>query len=276
MGPALADALAARSELVQRVDSWGLWLIWFGGLVSTLVASSVSLTANRVLGPAAMIASLAAVATGARGPAAIVAVLFGLLTLVAVVNREIADCYLNGSSYGDERRFLLRTPAPLLLGPLELAVTITIAGAVTGPMLLAADATAAGAIAIVVGWPLVYLTAKPLHGLSRRWLVFVPAGLVVHDYTALVDSMLIPRKDVASIGWAPDETDALDLTANGLGRRLQILLREPASVLLRPARRPHGDGPAVEPRAVSAVLVAPARGAAVLAEATVRHLAVAS
>lgn len=274
LGPALAEALSTRNELVQRVDSSGSWLLWLAGLISTFVVSSASLTANRVLAPAALVVAVAAVVGGAGGAVAAMGIGVGALTLLTAFNHVVADCYVNGSSYGDEQRFLLRTPAALLLGPLELTIAVIIAGAVAGPMLVAAGAWIAGTVALVVGWPLAAVAIRALHGLSRRWLVFVPVGMVLHDYSVLIDSMLLVRKDVASIGWATTDTDALDLTANGLGRVIEITLTERGSVLMRPPRRPGRDGPAVEPRETGAILVSPTRGRAVLAEAASRRLPV--
>lgn len=276
LGPAIADALATWDEQVQRIDSGGAWLLWLTGLVSTFVVSTVSLTANRVLGPAALVAALATLVGGATGTTAIVAISIGLAATIVALNRSVADCYANGSSYGDERRFLLRTPAPLLIGPVELAVVLVIAGVCAGPMLLASSNYVVGAVSVVVGWPLALVLLRSLHGLSRRWLVFVPAGMVVHDSTALVDNLLVQRKDVASIGWAPADTDAHDLTAGGLGRIVQITFRQPQSYLRRPARRPGTEGPAVEPIDAAAVLVAPTRGKATLAEAATRRLTISS
>jgi hypothetical protein len=274
IGPALAEALSPRSPLVQQVDSTGLWVVWAAGLVSTLVASTVTFTANRVLAVSALAAAVAAWIGGADTTAAVVGVAAGVVVVAIALNAVVADTFVNGSSYGDEQRFLLRTPAPLLLGPVELAVVLVIAGVAAGPMLLAAEQVVAGVVALVVGWPLAAVLLRSLHGLSRRWIVFVPVGLVVHDYTALIDSLLVPRAGVARVGWAPEGTDAVDLTANAAGRVVQLDFRQPESVLPRPGRRPGSDGPAVEPVSTSAVLVAPARPAALLEEAARRRLPV--
>ncbi len=273
-GPAFADALSTRSEMVQRVDSAGLWLTWLAGLVVTFVASSASLTAIRVLGPATLAAAVASALAGATGPTATIAVVAGLITTCVCLNREVADCYVNGSSYGDERRYLLRTPAPLLLGPAEAAVALVVAGIVGGPMLVSSGSWVLGAAAIVVGWPMALLSLRALHGLSRRWFVFVPAGVVVHDFTTLIDSLMVRRNEIATIGWASEPTAATDLTANSLGRVIQVSLTAPASLLPRPSRRPGSPAAVVEPIETNAVLITPARAHALLADAAGRHIAV--
>ena len=102
------------------------------------------------------------------------------------------DVLLNGSSYGHERRLPLRVPGPVLLGPLVLAWAAIVAPLVAGPLLLAARAWIAGAAVLVLGLPLAAVGVRSLHGLARRWLVLVPAGLVLHDHQALVEPVLFP------------------------------------------------------------------------------------
>jgi hypothetical protein len=274
IGPAVSEALADRSAAVQHVDSAGAWAIWAVGLVVTLAPSTVALTALRVLGPGALAVALLSLVGGATGGVAVVAVVVGAAAAGLSLNRVVAHRHVNGSSYGDELRFVLRTPAPLLLGPVELAVLLAVAGVLGGPMLIAADRWVAGAVAVVVGFPLTYLAARSLHGLSRRWLVFVPVGLVLHDYSTLIDSLLLQRKDIAMLEVPATDAGSLDLTGGAAGTRLRIAGSTPISVLPRPPRRPGSEGPAVEPLEVAAVLVAPVRVTAALATAAARRLPV--
>jgi hypothetical protein len=274
VGEAISQALAGRSATVQHIDSVGAWLLWGLGLVATLTPSTVALTAVRVFGPAALAAAVAAWIGGAGGATAAVAVVVGAAVAGLSLNRLVAHRHVNGSSYGDELRFLLRTPAPLLLGPVELAVAIAIAGAVTGPMLLGAERWVAGGVAVVVGFPLVFVAMRSMHGLSRRWLVFVPVGMVVHDYSTLIDSILLQRKDIGVIGVPLSDRGALDLTGGAAGTRLRIATITPTSVIPRPARRPGADGPPLEPLDVNAILVAPVRAKVALATASARRLPV--
>ena len=278
LGPALGDALSTRSEMVQRVDSTGLWLLWLAGLIAALVPTTVSLTALRVLAPATLLAAALALATRPADAAigvAILAVVGALLVMVLALSGPIADRYVNGSSYGDERRFLLRLPAALLIGPVEVAWLLIVVGFVTGPMVLATGNWLAGAVCIAIGWPVGVGLVRSMHGLSRRWLVFVPVGVVIHDYAALIDSVLLPRADIAAIGWSDGTTTGLDLTAGASGRALRIDVRAPVSVLPRPPRRP-GSGVVAEARETSALGVAPRRAGAVLAHASDRRLSVRS
>ena len=77
------------------------------------------------------------------------------------------------------------------------------AGVAAGPLLLAARQWVLGAVALVVGAVAVWWGVRVLHGLSRRWVVFVPAGMVVHDPLALVDPVLVPRAALRSLPRPP-------------------------------------------------------------------------
>jgi hypothetical protein len=163
-------------------------------------------------------------------------------------------------------------PGPLLLGPLPLAWLAAVAGPVAGPLLLAAEAWVPGALVLLAGLPLAAVSIRALHGLARRWVVFVPAGMVLHDLASLADPVLFRRTDVARLGPAPaDAADgALDLTQRSLGLALQLEAREPAEIAPRsPGRRAE-----LEVVPVSRLLFTPTRPGAVLAEAARRRIPV--
>ncbi|MBV9042028.1 MAG: hypothetical protein JOZ68_13555, partial [Acidimicrobiia bacterium] len=63
-GPGLADALRGAADPVRTLASVGLWTGWAAGLTATLVPHPVSLTALRVLAPAAVAAAVAAAVGG--------------------------------------------------------------------------------------------------------------------------------------------------------------------------------------------------------------------
>jgi hypothetical protein len=212
------------------------------------------------------VAVWAAVASD-EGAVAVVAVTWSALALVALMWPAVAEAFVDGSSYGDERRMLLRTPTPLLLGPLPLTWVACVAGPVAGPLLLAARAWVAGAVVLGVGVPLAYAAARALHGLSRRWVVFVPAGFVLHDLQAMGEAVLFPRASVAALRIAPaDDDEVVDLTLGTLGGALQLDLAEPLHVSPRRGRIARD---LVE---VEHVRFAPARPAEVLAEAARRRI----
>ena len=190
------------------------------------------------------------------------------------LSAPVGDRMVNGSSYGDERRLPLRPPGVLLLGPIELTWLVVVVGIVGGPMLLAARQWVVGVLALMVGWTLAAVGLRVLHGLSQRWFVFVPAGVVVVDRMALTDAFLVQRQRVDSIGPAPVDTRAVDLTSGALGLALELRLTEPDLIIPAPPRRLGRAQVTIDPVEVESVLIAPTRPGWVLAEATRRRLLV--
>jgi hypothetical protein len=270
-GPAVADALADRSRAVQVVASVLAWACWGGVLAASMVLRSVTLTAVRALAPGSVpLCTWAAFASDelAWGLAGIVV---AVLATVAALSPATADAFVDGSSYGDERRVALRVPVAMAVGPVPIAWALAAAGLVVGPLLLAAEQWVAGGIALVIGVPVVVAVVLRLHVLSRRWLVFVPAGVVVHDPLAMAEPVLLQRHLLRRIG--PADADAerdgsLDLTGGALGLALELRTVEPFEVGLRQGRE------TVETAGVPAVLVTPGRPATTLEIAAARKLPV--
>jgi hypothetical protein len=275
-GPSFGDALDTRSRAVQLVATVGLWGFWAVGLLAALVPTTVSLTTIRTLAPASVLAAVWAALVVRDGAGAPESVALGFTTLVTVIalSAPVGDRMVNGSSYGDERRLPLRPPGVLLLGPLELTWLVVVAGIVGGPLLLAARQWVVGVLALLVGWTLAGLGLRVLHGLSQRWFVFVPAGVVVVDRMSLTDAFLVQRQRVDSIGPAPADTRAVDLTAGALGLALELRLTAPDVIIPAPPRRLGAAQVTIDPVEVESVLIAPTRPGWVLAEATRRRLLV--
>lgn len=267
-GPALAAALDGASGPVRFVASAGLWLGWAVGMVATFVPHPISLTALRVVAPAAVVAAVAAAVAGHASPLALawaaVACAWSFAPFVGTV------C-VNGPAYPDERRYLLRPPGPLLNGPLPLAWAVTVAGIGAGPLLLAARRWVLGGLVLAVGWPLAALLLKSMHNLSRRWAVFVPAGLVLHDPMVLFDPVLFRRQDVTALRLRPGRgrgPSSVDVSQRAPGLGLEMELDPPSTLtLLKPGRR---EG---EPVDASRLHFAPTRPGAVMAEAHRRRIA---
>jgi hypothetical protein len=266
-GPALGDALAGASRPVQLVATAGLWVGWAAVLVATLVPATVSLTALRIAAPAAVAAALAAAVAGGVEAVDVLGLAAAMVAALAALWPVTGRVFADGSSYGDEARLPLRAPGPLLAGPVELVWLVVVAGLVTGPLLLAARQWVAGTIALAGGAVAVWWGVRVLHGLARRWIVFVPAGLVVHDPLALAESVLVPRATLRSLGPAPADTEALDLTRGAFGLALELRLTHPTPVLVR-----RGRG-ATEAVTTDRLLVTPTLPGALLTEARARRLA---
>ena len=264
LGPALADGFHDLDG--HTFLSVAAWVLWGLGLLATLVPRPVTLTTIRIGGPAA--AALSVWTATTVDATALVAVALGGAFVLGVLSHwpAVADTYVDGASYGDEKRFLLRAPGPVVLALGPLAWALPVAGVVVGPLLLASGDSAVGSAACVAGLPIAAASARALHHLHRRWIVLVPAGFVLHDHLALADPTLLPRDALTSVGPASADTDAHDLTQAARGMALEVRCREPHD--LRPASR---DGSA-EVVVTEAILCAPARPDAVLAEAKRRRL----
>jgi hypothetical protein len=178
---------------------------------------------------------------------------------------------VNGTAYGYERRYLLRVPAPLLLGPIELAAVALPAAVVTGPLLLASRQWVPGVLALAIGAPLAVVLARAMHALTMRWAVLVPAGFVLKDHLSMVDPVLFRRAEIELLATAEEGSDAMDLTANAIGVPVELALTEPQSI----DRLQLGRG---TPKAyeVRRLLFTPTRPAALLAEAGERRIRVAT
>ena len=120
LGPAVAETLHDFSPGPRSTASIVLWLLWAVGLTATLVPLPATLTTLRLGAPALAAVALwsAPASTDAiRTTAGLVAT---TLVAAAAFSAPTSDHFVDGASYGDERRFLLRTPGPvvLMLGPM--------------------------------------------------------------------------------------------------------------------------------------------------------------
>jgi len=266
-GPALAAALDGAGSPVRLVASTGLWLGWATGMIAAFVPHPIALTALRVVTPAAVVVALAAAAGGHSSP---LAVAWATVACAWSFAPGVGAACVNGPAYPNERRFLLRPPGPLLKGPLPSAWVLTVAGTAAGPLLLAAGRWVLGGLLLLVGWPVAALLLKSMHNLSRRWAVFVPAGIVMHDPLVLFDPLLFRRQDVIALRAAPSRNPAyLDLSQRAAGLGLELEIDPPTTVtFLHPGRR---EGDSVE---ASRLRFTPTRPGAVLEEAHRRRIAV--
>ncbi|MEZ5238858.1 MAG: hypothetical protein R2716_07880 [Microthrixaceae bacterium] len=87
----------------------------------------------------APLASLAAALVQAPGPAGWAGLASGTAATVLAMSAPVGDWFVDGASYGDERRFALRPPVVLLLGPVPLAWLVTVVPLPLGVLLMADD-----------------------------------------------------------------------------------------------------------------------------------------
>ena len=268
-GPALASALDQVEPAVRTTASVGMWVAWGVAVIAVLVPRAVSLTVLRLVAPGAVVATAAATAAGDTSIADIVAVGSATVATVVAFSPLTGDAFVDGSSYGPERRMPLRVPTLLLLGPIEAMWAIVAAGVSVGPLLVADRRWVLGGILVAVGVPAAAAAAAALHGLARRWVVFVPAGLVLHDPLTLADPVLLLRRTISRLGPAPTDTVATDLTQRALGLALEAELAEPIMIALARPRREIDEVERTE-----RLLFSPTRPGAVLREASSRRFAV--
>lgn len=234
-GPLLSAALQDAPGALGVGGTVALWLGWAALLVASMVPRTETLTATRIVAPAAVATTLIAALSLLDGEVGFGVVVAGLVSAFAAAllafRPQVSDAFVDGSSYGDERRFLLRTPGAALLGPLQLVWAAIVAGATLGPAFLLAEQWIVGGILLVVGWPLAYLAVPVIHRLSHRWLVFVPAGMVVHDKTALREPQLFRKEQITELGPAPIDHNFEDLSLGGLGLALRATLNESSKIV---------------------------------------------
>jgi hypothetical protein len=273
-GPAASDAIASWSSAPRVVAGVLLWGAWAVGLLAVVAPRPLSLTAIRTIAPTfAVLAVAAAVAADTSAAAAVGAVVAAVVAAGLVAAPDLAVTAANAVAYGDEQRFPLRTPPALFLGPLPLARVLVVAGVAGGPLLLADGRVVLGVVALGVGLPVALFLARSLHGLSRRWVVLVPAGLVVVDPLTLADPVLFLREHIMAVravdGSMPVPADALDLRLGAAAGSAMVTFDEEID-LLRAARARRGG----EVVSAARIVVASVRRAELLETAARRRIRV--
>ena len=268
-GRAIDGALAGAGATAADTTRWIGLVGWVVGVAAMAVPAVVTLTATRVLVPLTIPIAVVTWIGGAEpidgGAFLAVASLASVVALTSPVGRG----FVQASAYGDEDRHLLRPPLPYLMvaglaWAVWAALTVTAAvGAAQGRPIIAASFAAIGVAGLALGFP-------RWHRLARRWIVLVPAGIVLHDHLVLAETLMLRRQEIARLGLAPRDTDAADLTGPAAGHAIEIRTTQPVTVLLGLAPgRPAGS--AIH---LTGCLVAPSRPGQVLAAARERRLPV--
>lgn len=271
-GALIGTALSPADDPFRTTVSVGAWITWTLVLVAIAVPRPVTLTISRlgVTGGLAA-AGWAAVASAGDGetPTIVVGLIGAALSVFALHLPGMGDRFVDGVSYGDERRFLLRAPGPVVLGVLGPATALVVVGVAAGPLLLADERWLAGAVLTVVGWLAASLPLNALHRLTDRFVVFVPNGMVVHDRTALREPVLFVTREIAGLAPAHRDTAGTDITNQALGLVLELRLAAPVDLPVVTGRA------TTEAQAVRSLLIAPTRPGAVMRTALERGITVA-
>lgn len=248
---AVAMALALEGRTAFTV-AW--WIIAGAVLVALLVPGPIGLTACRMVVPLCVPIAALLLADGSNQAAAIASTTLAAATTALLLTGECGEAFVQAAAYGHERRFPLRVPAAVV--PAVVVSWAVWAALVVGALVgVAAErwglVAALGAPALLLSWPLF----ARFHQLARRWLVLVPAGVVVHDPMVLAETLLVMRPNVAGARLAPADTEAADLTGPASGFAIELSVKEMVLVHFAGTRRePKG-------RAIHAAsfLVAPTR-----------------
>jgi hypothetical protein len=255
----IGDALDGRSAALRAMVTVAAWLVWGIGVVALVVPSPLGLTVmrmtNALTGGAAVISWSCGASPVSGATFVACAVVSGLL----VGGAEFGQRCVQASAYGDEHRFLLRPPAAFL-PPVAVAGVVWVAAFLAAPLLLGAGQWIIGAVVAVAAALLTWLLLPRFNALSRRWLVFVPAGVVVHDHVVLAETLMVPRSELDGIELAPAGTEAADFTGPAAGHAVEVSLRAMVTALKAPTKAtPRGTAVHVQ-----SFIVAPSRPGAVL------------
>ena len=276
VGAAASTALSACESTSARLVSIELWVAWALVLTASLVRRPWALTVVRVCAPAAIAIAVGSVwAAAAWGvalsaSAAATAIAGAVVAAAVALMPETGNAYVDGLSYGNERRMLLRPPFFVVVAAVPPVWAAVVAGT-GGPLVLWAIGVWAWAVATTpIGLAAAVFGTRALHQLARRWVVFVPNGFVLHDSMTAHQPLLLRRADIARLGPAPadidlDAPDLADLSGNALGPVLVVELNGDIEVV------PRNRGVA-EVVLVSRVLFCPTRPGQMLAEAARRRI----
>lgn len=280
----LAVGVTGASAIGSALDGHSTGVVWTVGVeaaagwalvwMAMLVPRITTLTATRIGVPLAPFSAVVSLAAGDVTVGSVAFVVAAIAALAVLANPVTIDAFIDGSSYGPERRFGLRTPP--LTALVAVPPTWIAAVAVIAAPPLAVVGNLFGALAVVAVWIVaVRWAVRSLHLPARRWVVFVPAGMVLSDPHVLTDRVLFPRRNIEAIGPAYASTDAVDLTSSALGLALQLDLTEPFDLPLVD-HAPSDDGNGTGERIVTTdrLVFAVLRPGALLEAATERRFSV--
>ena len=207
------------------------WILWAVVAIGTWIHHPISLTTVRCLAPIVVFYSAVYALSESLSSLNIAVVTCGIISLMLMFTADYGSAHVQAGAYGNERRFLLRIPAPVVLPTLITwalfaTVLVVLENAVQSENFVLGISLLLALIAM--SWKF----ASQMHRLSKRWLVRVPAGWVVHDDLLLAENLLVRSHNLVAINFALADSDALDLSGMTRGVPIQISLREMTDVRL--------------------------------------------
>lgn len=261
--PFINSSLKQMASLTGICSTVALWFLWSIALLCTLVPSSTSLTAIRLALPTLSVVVIS-VAVGVGMSSGIAAALaISVLASLLVMSGEVGNSFVQLAAYGDERRYLLRCP-PALLSVQILSWLVWLALSYVAINAFSSDSPILGAIATAFALALTIVLPPRFHRFSRRWLVAVPAGLVIHDHVVLAETAMFMHNAVAEIGSETAQSEAADLSGKCRGLGLVIALKDFDTVVFAATPKTPG-GTAIH---VKSLRVCPTRPGRALTELT--------
>ncbi len=254
----------ALSQAIDALDA-GLtitistWLLWVIGAVSVFVGSPVTLTLARTTLPLSISTGVIVLIAGGNTTLGTIGLFASIIATYSVFTAEVGQRWVQFAAYGSEQRFPLRPP----LGFALPAVIVWLLSAAFLSYAVVSAERSQTTLAIVLGAiaaAFAGLGSTRWHLLSCRWLVLVPAGVVVHDPLVLMETAMWRSHVVSGAALAPAETEAADLTGPATGPALEISLRSSETVVLAAGRKTP-EGRAIH---LTAALIAPSRPGAAL------------
>ena len=231
------------SELVNVDSSIGsiiaeiiVWSLWFVTFLALLVPATISLTVIRTLGVLfiSVIGLELITAEFSMFTRASLVAIIGCL-LVYFFSALLGDVMINGSAYGSEKRFILKPPTFMLFTYLAIIWGLFIVLSITTIQLLIQN-NLIGYLTLITVSALGFFGGKILHQFSRRWLVFVPAGFVIHDPLFLNNSVLFKRNNIEHLttsGIRTIDDETIDLTGGSSGLSSSLKTKEEITIDLK-------------------------------------------
>ena len=261
IGAEVSALLDGQSTSTQTTGTCLAWLVWGAIVIASFVTHPITLTLLRISTPVVSSFLIVVAATQGASSLQIISAAVGIAILLLSFSAELGGVYVQASAYGDEKRFALRPPV-VLVAPVVIATLVVDVSIIAAPLLLAENNWLAAAIALFGSIISVKYLIPRIHKLSRRWLVFVPAGLVVHDEIVLSMNLLIKKQDLNQMQLARDNSSAADLSALTWGVPLELSFNKPLDVSLSAIGARHLK--AVSAIHAQSVLIAASRPGAVL------------
>ena len=242
----IAPTLASHGRSAQLVFTLAAWALWGLGTLAIFWLSPYSLSALRLVAPLAtaglvgfLFASLSTYAEVALSDVAwpLVGVAIAVLAFVCIFLPAFGLLHVQASAYGDEKRLLLRVPAAQI-APIAVSYLVMVAFPVATLFALGGEVWWLAALCLVPTVLIFRVIPKRLHRFSRRWLVVVPAGVVVHDELLLAETFMVRTTAVTRVELNATSGEALNLTGDIAGVRrhmvLIVQLREAEKLALSP------------------------------------------